>query len=769
MPLAPRLLDLVALGIVSAAALAEQIAITRVFSAAVAYHFGFLAVSVAFLGTGAAAILVYVRPRLFEGDASIVLSRWSRWFALSLVLTPFVLVRLDFSGTESLTVGFALNFAAACAVASAAPFAAGIVVALAIDRFRAKIGTVYAFDLVGAGLGSLLVVPLLWLGPAPQLLVGLGIAVAVAAVLFATGDGSQTRFSYGTLLTAVVALGLSNATTVLYLEPRYDTPPQARKVAEHWSPIARTVAYRMPEDHPFGLLFYDRVYAPVLVLRDESLPDWRALRTGPSSIGFAVGPPGPSLIIGGGGGRDIYTALSSKESKVDVIELSELNRRVVDEDFGAISGKPYSRARVHTVIGDGRSVLAARSAKYDQIHIGFTDTLTANAAQGFALVENSLYTLEAFEEYFDHLAPGGILNVSRCLKLVGDEALRATVLTLAALRARGIENPFRNVIVIAGSDLLGPATGTVLSRLEPFSAEEVETVRALASERANGVLLAPGGPNRGDWAKLAESPSLEAFCNGHRMDVCPPTDDHPFFFHMDRLRDFGKPHEGGYHYTSSPTALLLLTLAVLGTLSLAGMVLPLGRSRGGKRPSPGSLAYFAAIGVGFLALELVLIQRFVLFLGYPTYALSVVLSVLLLSSGIGSLLSARVENTDKRLRAALLAASILISISAIALGPMLGRLMALPLAARVVLSMVVLCPLGTLLGMAMPLGLRRFAASYPESVAFAWGVNGVASVFTSVFGTFVALHFGFIAATMVAAVSYLAAFLLTLLGEVRST
>jgi hypothetical protein len=414
-------------------------------------------------------------------------------------------------------------------------------------------------------------------------------------------------------------------------------------------------------------------------------------------------------------------------------------------------------------------VLAARADKYDQIHIGFTDTLTANAAQGFALVENSLYTLEAFEEYYDHLAPGGILNVSRCLKLVGDEALRVTVLTLAALRERGIRDPFRNVIVIAGSDLLGPATGTVLSRLEPFSEEEVATVRTLAGERANGILLAPGGPNRGDWAKLVGSPSLESFCENHGMDVCPPTDDHPFFFHMDRLRDFGKAHETGYHYTSSPTALLLLTLVVLGTLSVAGMVLPLRLSRGGRAPSASSLAYFAAIGVGFLALELVLIQRFVLFLGYPTYALSVVLSVLLLSSGAGSLVSARIKDIDRGLRTTLLTAAALIFASAVGLGPMLGRMMALPLAARIVLSMLVLCPVGVLLGMAMPLGLRRFAARHPESVAYAWGVNGVASVFTSVFGTFVALHFGFVAATAVAAVSYIAAFLLTRINEVRST
>jgi hypothetical protein len=209
-------------------------------------------------------------------------------------------------------------------------------------------------------------------------------------------------------------------------------------------------------------------------------------------------------------------------------------------------------------------------------------------------------------------------------------------------------------------------------------------------------------------------------------------------------------------------------MAVLGVLSLIGMVMPLRLARVANRPSLVSLAYFAALGVGFLALELVLIQRFVLFLGYPTYALSVVLAVLLASSGVGSLLSARVVDTHRGTRLASILASSLILVAAVGLGPALGRMMALPLGVRIALSTVILCPIGVVLGTAMPLGLRRFAAHYPESVAYAWGVNGVASVFTSVLGTFVALHFGFVAATAMSAAAYFAAFLLSLTSDVRS-
>jgi spermidine synthase len=155
----------------------------------------------------------------------------------------------------------------------------------------------------------------------------------------------------------------------------------------------------------------------VPIVGDGPVPDWQMLVTGPASIGYELTGPGHALVIGGGGGRDIYTALSQGQRPVDVIELNEGIRATVDEDLGHLSGAPYSRDGVSTVIGDGRSQLASRDVLYDQIHIGFTDTLSGNAAQGFALTENNLYTVEAFLEYFAHLKPRGVLNVSRPLPL----------------------------------------------------------------------------------------------------------------------------------------------------------------------------------------------------------------------------------------------------------------------------------------------------------------------------------------------------------------
>ncbi len=756
----PRIPALLALGLATGCTLALQVVLTRLYSAVLAYHFSFLAISLSLLGTGSGALLLYLRPGWFSGAPERLLARWCAALALLLAVLPVAMVRLDLSGINELDLHFALNLAASCVIAALPSFASGVVVALAIDRYRSAMGAVYAFDLLGAGIGALLIVPVLWLVDAPTLVALLGLIAAGAAFLFVLGV-QDARLERGVAagvaaVTAVICI-LGSTTSLLFLDPRYAAAKDTAMVADRWTPIARVIGYGPLGNRTFANLFYDRVWAPVHVVpADESLT-WRDLRTGPASIGYTLSGPGHALIIGGGGGRDIWTALSLAQNPVDVVELSAGNRIVVDEDLASFSRSPYSHERVRTVIGDGRSVLSARDTLYDQIHIGFTDTLSANSAQGFALTENNLYTVEAFLEYFDHLKPNGVLNVSRLLKLVGDEALRVTVLALAALEEAGVENPKHNVVVILGRDLLGPYTGTVLARKRPFTPREVTLIRALAKQRAAGVLYAPGGPYQGDWQRLAEAPDYRSFCRQHALNVCPPTDDQPFFFSMHRLSQMGA-REGGYFYAADPVSVLMLTLLILMILSAVALGLPMALLRGEGRPAAGSLSYFAAIGLGFLLLEMTLIQRLVLFLGYPTYALSVVLFSLLVFSGVGSALSARFANPRRALLVDLALISLLTAAIAFGLQPLLRSMISLPFAARVCVAILLLLPIGTALGVAMPIGLQRLAALAPSGVPLAWGVNGFMSVLASVLGVAAAIHFGFTATTLLACGCYVFAF-----------
>jgi Spermine/spermidine synthase domain len=739
--------------LVTACTLAFQVVFTRMLSSVLAYHFSFLAISLALLGTGAGALLVYVRPELFDGrPLESSLARWTAAYGVLLIITPVVLVGLDYGIENGVTARFVINLSVACVLAAAPALAAGAVVALAIRGWPDHLGRVYAWDLVGAGLGALVIVPLLYI-PAPRLLVCLGIVACSAGALFAWPDRRLRWRNAALAVGGIVVVGVSSASSLMFLP----MPPNDRTdlAADEWHPLSRVQANAVP-GNAVSLLFYDRVFAPVPNVTGDDLPDWQDLLLGPASIGYEITGPGDALIIGGGGGRDIYNALAEDQT-VDVIELNSAIVDVVDDNLGGLSGSPYSRDGVSTTVGDGRAILAASDESYDQIHIGFTDTLSANAAQGFALTENNLYTLEAFDEYFEHLNPQGILNVSRLERLVGDEAIRATVLTMAALDRQGIDDPSEHMVVVRGTDRIGGFSApymTILARLEPFTEPELARIAELADERGDGLAFAPGGPYTGAWQGLAEAESWQAFCGDYPLDICPPTDDKPFFFNMRRLGNILDDQAEGYHYGVDPYQILLVTLGILVALSVVGLLAPLRLARSGERPKVPSLLYFAAIGLGFLLLETVLIQRFVLFLGFPTYALSVVLFALLVFTGVGSAITSGLPHTRRTLVTVLAATVAIVVVSAFTLQPALRSLIDLPFPGRVIASIALLAPVGIALGMPMPLGLARFSALYPKSVAYAWGVNGIASVLASVLGIVVAINFGYVVASLVAGGCY---------------
>jgi hypothetical protein len=744
-------------GLVAGCVLALQVLLTRLFSATLFYHFTFLGISLALLGAGAGAILVYVRPERFAGPVRAQLVRWSVALAASLIVIPLVIVRLHFSVDGALTAGFIAKLALASVLTTLMFLAGGITIALAIRAYTADVSRLYAMDLVGAALGAVVVVPLMWVVGAPTLIVALAPVAGLAALLFAR---TASRAAIAAVACGVVAVALAGSTDLYRLAP--STPAEAGgaiSVADVWTPLSRVVGYPPPTGSRFALLFYDKVYAPVAIYhRGGPMPGWRSLLLGPQTIGYALTPHRNALVIGGGGGRDILNALTQRTGHVDVIELNRAIVDVVDHDMKRWSGAPYTLPRVNTRAGDGRSELARRDTKYDVIHLGFTDTLSSNSAQAFALTENNLYTTQAVDEYLDHLRPGGILEISRLYKLVGDEALRATVLALEALRDRGVADPERHIVVVLGHDVFNELFGTVLVKNEPWTTAELARVRALARSRGAGVAYAPGGPYALEWRQLHDASSPEAFCQAYRLDVCAPTDDRPFFFQMRRLGSVG--HEGqGYLYSTDPFAVLLVTFAILAALSLALVAAPLLLLSRDRRPPARSLLFFAAIGVGFLTFEVVLIQRLVLMLGFPTYALSIALFALLLWTGVGSLLTDRVRDERATLVRSLSAACALIALSVVVLLPVTHALISAAFAVRVIVTILLLAPVGIALGMAMPLGLRRFSAAHPSGVPWAWGVNAVASVLASAGAITLAILYGFRVATVLALLCYAVALL----------
>jgi hypothetical protein len=340
------------------------------------------------------------------------------------------------------------------------------------------------------------------------------------------------------------------------------------------------------------------------------------------------------------------------------------------------------------------------------------------------------------------------------------------MLALDSLERRGVRDPERNVVVLLGHDIFGELFGTVLARPRAWTPAELARLRAAARRDGVEIAYAPGGPQRLEWAQLARAPSFHAFCSNYRLNVCAPTDDSPFFFNMRRLGDIGAAQPKGYVYTIDPFLVLLVTLGALLLLSLFAFALPMALMRGARRPPAGPIAFFAAIGLGFLLLEVVLVQRFVLFLGFPTYALSVVLLALLLFTGVGALASTRFAAAPRRaLTAALAAVVVAIVAAAVGLQPLLRALIELPFAARAAVSVGLIAPAAVGMGMAMPIGLARLRGLHPDAIPWAWAVNGFTSVLASALGVALAITLGFTVATLAAAGCYLAALAHALWGR----
>ena len=276
-------------GLVAGSALALQVLLTRLLAAELDYQFGFLAISLALLGTGAGAILVYLRPGWFEAtDIKSVLARWCMVLSGLLLAAPFLLVRIRFSTSSAVTGHFVVAMAGVCVLAVLPFTAAGIVIALAVRAGTAWLSRLYAADLTGAAIGAIAVVPLMWTVTVPSLLVALGGVAALAAVVLASG--TQRIASGGVLAISVVAIALAGWTHLYYMPPTTTAPSGMRLVADRWDPLNRVVAYAPSSPSArFALLFYDRVYAPVPVHKPGTpLPNWRTLDLGPQSIGYAM-------------------------------------------------------------------------------------------------------------------------------------------------------------------------------------------------------------------------------------------------------------------------------------------------------------------------------------------------------------------------------------------------------------------------------------------------------------------------------------------------
>jgi predicted membrane-bound spermidine synthase len=746
--------------LVSLATLVLELTLTRLFSATMFYHFAFLAISLALFGSGASGVFLYVvRPRRDEEGATRLLAVFSALFAVTTVVALLVILAHPLSpAAPGLST---LGKLAWIYGAAALPFFfSGCVITLAITVWAAQISRLYLFDLAGAALGCLALVPLLGtLGAIDTVLLVAVIALVGGWLL------SRRRWLVPLLGAAVVVLAYNHTTGRIALRESKGLSEEGI-VFSRWNSFSRvTVAETADPDRM--LIFIDSDAATVLFKDGSDRGRYPELRDRIEGLAYHLGESQKALIIGPGGGVDVIIARMHGAQDISAVEINPLVARdvVSSEPFRSFSGRLFEQDGVRLFVDEGRSFLRRSRERYDLIIATMVDTWAATAAGAFALSENNLYTVEAFGDYLERLSPDGILSMTRWYQYPPDQLLRIVSLSRVALGKRGLDDHWRHFIIVRGPREDMPlTTATVLLKKSPFTDDEVARAEAFARRLQLEILYTPRMRPQNDLTRLITAPNPSVIWRSFPSDISPTTDDSPFFFQTVRLEKMVQKRwtRGEWRRTNLGTLVLFGLVGITSFVVVAFILGPLFLVRGrlsdkARRGRLPFLLYFACLGAGFIVVEVVLIQKCVLFLGHPAYALTVVLFAILLFSGIGSLLSGRLSDRGLagRLRWVLLSVVALVVLSVLTLSPVFYSLVHLTAPWRVLITVGALAPLGLALGMPMPTGIRLLHARAPELIPWAWGVNGAASVLGSVGAVALAMVVGFDLALLIGAGMYL--------------
>jgi hypothetical protein len=499
------------------------------------------------------------------------------------------------------------------------------------------------------------------------------------------------------------------------------------------------------------------------------------LMSAPPALANVLRPHGDYAIIGPGGGVDVLRAVANGSPSVTGIEINPIIANTVMGDrYAEYSQHLYQRPEVHIHVTDGRSFVRNARQQFDVVQMTLVDTWASTAAGAFALSENSLYTEEAFQEYFEHLKPDGMIAITRWEFRQPREALRVVSVAMDALHKLGVQDTAHNFIVVSEGDLDEDGIPVaVLAKKSAFTPGEEAAVRAhLATYPALVALYTPSQHEDNPFTKLIAGNDPFGFAAQYAYNVAPVNDNSPFFFFTLKFRDMFNQEslrQGIDWKVNLGVAVLGMVFLISLVAVFAFLIVPLLLRSGGGDQRTLPLLYFVAVGLGYILVEIAFIQRFVLFLGHPTYALTVVVFLLLLSSGAGSLASRKWMVQTRRCWLPLTLIILALLAYVFALPAILNGLVGLAFVAKLVISAVILVPLGFAMGIPFPTGLRALAgaASQNNSVEWAWAMNAASSVLGSVLAMVIAIQFGLNTTLACGAVAYLLALLLVPTFQVK--
>ncbi len=765
---------LAGLGLTSFAALLLELSLTRLFSVVLFYHFAFLAISIALLGLGAGGVFAYLfKNHLAKVGTRTLAARLCIYNAILVLIVLEVVLHVPVS--LSVTGSNFLRLSAIYVVAALPFFLTGMLFSVVFARETWLVSRLYGADLCGGASACLAVVPLLnWIG-GPNTILAAAVGMGVAAMIWAAS--SSARKVAGGVATLFVILIAANHSSRLIDVVYAKGVLRDRAWVEfaRWNALSRVEVDRQDQTKAIVIDADANTYIMNCDVAHWHDTEWeRDLMSAPPALANVLRPRGEFAIIGPGGGVDVLRAVANGSPSVTGIEINPIIAdSIMRGRYADYSQHLYERPEVHIHVTDGRSYLRSTQQRFDVVQMTLVDTWASTAAGAFALSENNLYTVEAFREYFEHLKPDGIIAITRWEFRQPREALRVVSVAMQALHGLGVANPANNFIIASQGPLNEDGIPVVvLAKKSSFTPEEESAVQA-HFDRYNELapLYLPSRPARNPFADLIAANDPYRFAQSYAYNVAPVSDNAPFFFFT--LKASQVLGERGLHHgidwkVNLGVLVLILVLVISLAAVVAFLILPLALHGGRQSSLP--LLYFVAVGLGFILVEMAFIQRFVLFLGHPTYALTVVIFLLMVSSGAGSLFSRRwlFRTQMAWMPITLVVAALLVDV--FFLPSWLEAWVGLGLYSRILVSGLLSAPLGFVMGMPFPTGLRALAAgpvvdvlsgtTTDNAVEWAWAMNAAASVLGSVLAMVIAIQFGLTVTLACGAAAYLLALVL---------
>jgi spermidine synthase len=785
------------IALLSAAMLAYEILLMRLFSIIQWHHFAYMIISLALLGFGASGTFVSILQKTLFKHFSIAFLINVGLFAVSSVGCFLLAQSIPFNPDEILWDSQQSMRLFGIYLLLVLPFFfAANAIAMALTYFHDRVARIYASDLFGAGLGSLSVVALLFIAMPLQALAVIG-CIGLLATAVAAWEMNVTGRHWVFVALAVISAGLImlDARSELQMSPYKELSQMLRIsgteiASEHSSPLGLLSvlhSHTIPLRHAPGLslnasgeppeqvgVFTDGGGMTVITRETGKPADYAYLDQITSAAPYHLFQPAHVLVLGAGGGSNILQARYHAVPQIDAVELNPQLIKLLREDYVDYTGDLLSTGNIRLHEGEARGFVTGTNVQYDLIEVALLDSFAASSAGLYALNESYLYTIEALQDMLKKLQPDGYLAITRWIKLPPRDTLKLFATAVDALTNMGVENPGQQLLFFRSWQ-----TGTLLIKNGVVTETEIAALKKFVTDRSFDVAWYPGvQPGEvNQFNRLAEPYFFQAaeailgderteFFERYKFSLKPATDDRPYFFHFFKWsvlpEIFSLREKGGLPLLEGGYLVLIATLVQALVASVILILLPLFFASKEKRsPNPVSksrvVTYFLSVGLAFLFIEIAFIQKFILFLHHPLYAVALVLTAFLIFAGLGSGFSWRLVKGGyyrHAITVSVIGIVVLGLLYMLFIGSVFAQFQSLSIAVKIPLTLIMIAPLAFFMGMPFPLALAKLGDIAPNMIPWAWGVNGCASVVSAVLATILAIAIGFNAVIVLALLLY---------------